>query len=456
MSILELKCPNCGGDIKLDQSKDFGFCMYCGTKIQITEKVRVEHGGTISVNGLTTVESLCKKGYMEIDSKNFISASITFDKGAEIDCNYIYVIIGKMLVKPVFGGRDDHVVGTIFDEFYYKRLAAISQKITEQEISVINKENSKMFLKCYLLFKDRNRAEYVINNYPDSIDMSLLDYRHIYDGDYEYFIGKHSMKIEKGQDGYSDGEDHMDNREELVNKFSSIVNFGNEFDLVPRLLKNGVSNEEVFDRLYYAAYMGELSNCSFDNKNCSRDTFYLKAIPLKVLKELIESGLSPQTRVWYRTHHYDKGTMYNSYSWMFAYLKIFFSLTQGRLNFIEDEDGDKLEDYIKYMSELSSTKSSSKSGSKSGSKGGCYIATAVYGSYDCPQVWTLRRYRDNVLSTTLFGRAFISTYYAISPIMVRWFKNTRWFKSFWRGVLDNFVAKLQQKGLESTPYEDNN
>lgn len=26
--------------------------------------------------------------------------------------------------------------------------------------------------------------------------------------------------------------------------------------------------------------------------------------------------------------------------------------------------------------------------------GGCYVATAVYGSYDCPQVWTLRRFRS--------------------------------------------------------------
>ncbi|MFR9028073.1 MAG: DUF2726 domain-containing protein [Clostridium sp.] len=28
---------------------------------------------------------------------------------------------------------------------------------------------------------------------------------------------------------------------------------------------------------------------------------------------------------------------------------------------------------------------------------GCYIATAVYGSYDCPQVWVLRRFRDQIL-----------------------------------------------------------
>ena len=30
-------------------------------------------------------------------------------------------------------------------------------------------------------------------------------------------------------------------------------------------------------------------------------------------------------------------------------------------------------------------------------KRGCYVATAVYGSYDCPEVWTLRRYRDDTL-----------------------------------------------------------
>ncbi|HIZ10458.1 MAG TPA: leucine-rich repeat protein, partial [Candidatus Borkfalkia avicola] len=40
-------------------------------------------------------------------------------------------------------------------------------------------------------------------------------------------------------------------------------------------------------------------------------------------------------------------------------------------------------------------------------KGGCYIATAVYGSYDCPQVWTLRRYRDFSLSRTAPGRLFV-------------------------------------------------
>lgn len=41
------------------------------------------------------------------------------------------------------------------------------------------------------------------------------------------------------------------------------------------------------------------------------------------------------------------------------------------------------------------------------SSGGCYIATAVYGSYDCPEVWTLRRFRDNFLAENWLGRMFI-------------------------------------------------
>jgi len=88
--------------------------------------------------------------------------------------------------------------------------------------------------------------------------------------------------------------------------------------------------------------------------------------------------------------------------------------------------------------------------------GGCYIATAVYGSYDCPQVWTLRRFRDNILSKTWYGRTFIKMYYAVSPTFVKWFGHTEWFKKMWQYRLDRMVAKLQANGVESTRYEDKN
>ena len=86
--------------------------------------------------------------------------------------------------------------------------------------------------------------------------------------------------------------------------------------------------------------------------------------------------------------------------------------------------------------------------------GGCYIATAIYGSYDCPEVWTLRRFRDLKLAESVFGRAFIKLYYSTSPTLVKWFGKTLLFKKTLKPILDKFVYALQHEGIESTPYED--
>ncbi len=95
-----------------------------------------------------------------------------------------------------------------------------------------------------------------------------------------------------------------------------------------------------------------------------------------------------------------------------------------------------------------------KAAAAASASAGCYVATAVYGSYDCPQVWTLRRYRDYTLAETWYGRLFIKTYYAISPTLVKWFGKTKWFKNMWQKKLDSMVKKLQSEGVESTPYND--
>lgn len=101
---------------------------------------------------------------------------------------------------------------------------------------------------------------------------------------------------------------------------------------------------------------------------------------------------------------------------------------------------------------LTSTSASANTSESSG----CYIATSVYGSYDCPEVWTLRRYRDYRLARTFWGRIFIKVYYAASPTVVRWFGETRWFDNIWRHRLDKMVKSLQNKGFDDTPYEDMN
>ena len=87
-------------------------------------------------------------------------------------------------------------------------------------------------------------------------------------------------------------------------------------------------------------------------------------------------------------------------------------------------------------------------------RNGCYVATCVYGSYDCPEVWVLRRYRDNTLDNNFFGRCFIKVYYALSPNLVKLFGKQSWFVRTSKSLLDKIVHSLQNKGIENTPYND--
>ncbi len=107
-----------------------------------------------------------------------------------------------------------------------------------------------------------------------------------------------------------------------------------------------------------------------------------------------------------------------------------------------------------YKARKNSKQITQPTNSNNSSSGGCYVATCIYGSYDCPEVWTLRRFRDNILSKNFFGRQFIKLYYATSPTAVRLFGNQLWFHKLFKSPLDKLVAKLQNIGVENTPYND--
>lgn len=122
----------------------------------------------------------------------------------------------------------------------------------------------------------------------------------------------------------------------------------------------------------------------------------------------------------------------------------------------EDEDGDVVERFPHLknaMQELqtslaASLNSRTPSGgsyspaSTSSAKGGCYIATAVYGSFEAPEVLTLRQFRDERLQPTKAGRAFIRMYYRISPALAKHFAPGSAGHGLARAALGRLVRRL--------------
>jgi hypothetical protein len=87
---------------------------------------------------------------------------------------------------------------------------------------------------------------------------------------------------------------------------------------------------------------------------------------------------------------------------------------------------------------------------KSG-RGPCFIASAVFENE--PYAWemtALRRFRDDVLRTTPWGRTFIVLYYRYSPALANRIHGSQWKKRLLKPLIRK-IAKLAKKSLNSTP-----
>lgn len=75
-------------------------------------------------------------------------------------------------------------------------------------------------------------------------------------------------------------------------------------------------------------------------------------------------------------------------------------------------------------------------------KSGCYIATAVYGSDVCDEVFALRRFRDECLAKHFVGRWFIRLYYIVSPYLVEKIDRSSRIKILIKNLLDSVVKRI--------------
>lgn len=79
MGFVAVKCPSCGADVQLDDSREFGFCSYCGAKV-VQEKIVVEHRGTVRIEGTVTADTLLERGKLMLKDGDFANADMYFDR----------------------------------------------------------------------------------------------------------------------------------------------------------------------------------------------------------------------------------------------------------------------------------------------------------------------------------------------------------------------------------------
>ena len=84
MGFVALKCPQCGEDIELDDSREFGFCQYCGTKI-MQERQNIHLSGSVSVDRGSEVNNLLTRARTLLSQNRRTDAIRIYERVLEID-----------------------------------------------------------------------------------------------------------------------------------------------------------------------------------------------------------------------------------------------------------------------------------------------------------------------------------------------------------------------------------
>ncbi len=121
MPFVPVKCTSCGGDIQLDDQKEHGFCVYCGTKVifqEAVQKMKLELSGSISVDGIATLDRMYQRVETLLKLDDHYSAERTL---LEITKNYpeeyrAWWMLAKLFAENKMLGIVDYHIKDIVDD----------------------------------------------------------------------------------------------------------------------------------------------------------------------------------------------------------------------------------------------------------------------------------------------------------------------------------------------------
>lgn len=410
-----LTCEMCGSTNLIKEEGVF-VCQSCGTKYSVEEARKMMIEGTVSVTGTVTVDNTSSIGNYLVMAKNAAQAGNYAE--AESYCNKIIEINPKYALAWELKGR------------------AAGWQSTLANVRIEESMN------CF-----NNALEFANTEEIDEIKALIAE-----DG---YSLSTAIVQLSCNHFSEFPGDDTSN----TVRTNTDWVTLG-----MSRIVESCGGDRDELNR-HVATIVGE---SAVDTYNSLRTKYSLEPHPseyewkdyreggdacLWVLRDVVfVEALTAEDKIgYYKQMIKMQQEIMGSCSWTYSdggYV-VEYSLTEEAKQY-------RIDDIMDFHNEIQKLDPSYVIPSRPSAPnpGGCYVATCVYGSYDCPEVWTLRRFRDFTLAESWYGRAFIKTYYAISPTLVKWFGETKWFKSLFLSPLNTLVKKLQADGVENTPYND--
>lgn len=137
MSLVNVKCPNCGAAIQLDSSREEGFCSYCGSKVLVQEainKVKIDKSGDI--------QNFLNLSKASIEANNGQEAYDYANKALEVDAQNAEAWYLKMRAVGLIG---------ILKDLKCDEVLTAGRKAIEFDNSFEMKEKVYSFylLKCF-------------------------------------------------------------------------------------------------------------------------------------------------------------------------------------------------------------------------------------------------------------------------------------------------------------------
>jgi len=101
MTLVALKCPNCGGSLDLEDSREFAFCQYCGTKVMIQEEIVKQK---VTIDHSEDLKNVLKLAIIAFSEHNLDKVKELADKALEMDVNCLDAMYMKIAVTKANGG----------------------------------------------------------------------------------------------------------------------------------------------------------------------------------------------------------------------------------------------------------------------------------------------------------------------------------------------------------------